>query len=451
MNYKTYEKYIDSNIEVVGEIPIHWKVNKLKNISQIKPSNIDKKSKEKEPPVLLCNYTDVYNNEFITNNLKFMKATASPDQIRKLSLNIGDIIITKDSESADDIAIPAIVTEELENVVCGYHLAVIRPNIKKIIPKFLFRLFESDRINKQFELGANGVTRFGLGIYSINNAYICMPPLNEQKQIANYLDKQTVKIDKIITKNKKLIDLLEEKRVVLINHVVTKGLNPEVPMNESGIEYIGKIPENWEIRKFSHMIELITKGATPTSYGFDFQDEGINFIKVESISKNGEFLPFKFNHISEECNNFLSRSKIKEKDLLFSIAGALGRVAIVNSEILPANTNQALSIIRINNSILLTEYAFYTLKADYIIFQINENTVQSAQANLSMESIKDFKLIIPPISKQMELINFLDNETLKIDKIISKIRKNIHFLEEYKYSLINNVVTGKVDIRGEEI
>lgn len=138
----------DSGVEWIGEIPEHWGVEKIKNLSQVKPSNVDKKTKDNEPPVLLCNYTDVYNNEFITMDLDFMKATATYDQIKKLSLNVGDIIITKDSESADDIAVPAIVTEKLENVVCGYHLAVIRPNEEKIYPKFLFRSFESDKINK---------------------------------------------------------------------------------------------------------------------------------------------------------------------------------------------------------------------------------------------------------------------------------------------------------------
>lgn len=211
----------DSGVEWIGEIPEHWNIEKIKNISQVKPSNVDKKSKDNEPPVLLCNYTDVYNNEFITMNLDFMKATATPDQIKKLSLDVGDVIITKDSESADDIAVPAIVTEKLENVVCGYHLAVIRPNSKLINPKFLFRSFESDKINKQFELGANGVTRFGLGTYPINNAYICKPPLNEQEEIVQYLDMETAKIGKATNKILKHIELLEEYKNSLIHHVVT--------------------------------------------------------------------------------------------------------------------------------------------------------------------------------------------------------------------------------------
>lgn len=211
----------DSGVEWIGEIPEHWGVEKIKNLSQVKPSNVDKKTKDNEPPVLLCNYTDVYNNEFITMDLDFMKATATYDQIKKLSLNVGDIIITKDSESADDIAVPAIVTEKLENVVCGYHLAVIRPNEEKIYPKFLFRSFESDKINKQFEHGANGVTRFGLGTYPINNAYVCQPPLSEQKEIANYLDNENSKIYKATNKIMVHTDLLEEYKTSLIHNVVT--------------------------------------------------------------------------------------------------------------------------------------------------------------------------------------------------------------------------------------
>ena len=211
----------DSGIKGIGEIPKHWDVEKIKNISQVKPSNVNKKTKANEPHILLCNYTDVYNNEFITRDLDFMKATATHDQIRKLSLKVGDVIITKDSESADDIAVPAIVTENLENVVCGYHLAVIRPNSTIINPKFLFRSFESDRINKQFELGANGVTRFGLGSYPINNAYICYPPLNEQAEIVQYLDIETSRIAKATDKILKHVELLGEYKTSLIHNVVT--------------------------------------------------------------------------------------------------------------------------------------------------------------------------------------------------------------------------------------
>lgn len=209
-----------SGIEWIGEIPEHWEVKKIKEISSVKPSNVDKKSKDGEPEVLLCNYTDVYNNDFITNDLDFMKATASYDQISKLSLNKGDIIITKDSETAEDIGVPTIVTEDLDNVVCGYHLTVIRP-YESIYNKFLFRCFESKKINDQFVIAANGITRFGLSLYPIANSYVCIPPYDEQKELSVFLEKEISKIYKIMKSIQKEITLLEEYKASLIHHVVT--------------------------------------------------------------------------------------------------------------------------------------------------------------------------------------------------------------------------------------
>ncbi len=213
-------KMKDSGVEWIGEIPEGWKISKIKDKVTVKISNVDKKSKENEPDVLLCNYTDVYNNEFITSNLDFMKATANYDQIKRLSIKKDDVIITKDSEDAEDIAVPAIVSEELNNVVCGYHLALLRHDKSKITGNFLFRLLQSKKINDQFSVAAN-VTRFGISTYPIKNSYIVVPSLKEQKNITKYLDNQTSKIDKTIHKIQKKITLMEEYKKSLIHHAVT--------------------------------------------------------------------------------------------------------------------------------------------------------------------------------------------------------------------------------------
>jgi len=218
-------KMKDSGVEWIGEIPEDWEVNKTKEITDVKISNVDKKSKENEPEVLLCNYTDVYNNEFITSKLDFMKATASVDQVKKLSLQKGDVIITKDSETQDDIAVPALVDEDLENVVCGYHLALIRPHNYEIIGDFLFRLLQSRKINDQFVVAANGVTRFGISTYPIKNSYLTLPPLNQQELICKYLNQQSSQIDLTIEKIGNNIELLEEYKKSLIHHVVTGKVN----------------------------------------------------------------------------------------------------------------------------------------------------------------------------------------------------------------------------------
>lgn len=214
-------KMKDSGVDWIGEIPEGWRVRKLKQVTSIRISNVDKKSKPDEEEVLLCNYNEVYNNEFITLDLSFMKATASIEQINKFSIKKEDVIITKDSETPEDIAVPSLAEENLNNIVCGYHLALIRPNGSKIKGNFLLRLFQSKKINDQFVIYANGVTRFGISTHPIKNSFVIIPPLSEQTAIANFLDQATSKIDITIQKINEKITFLEEYKKSLIHHVVT--------------------------------------------------------------------------------------------------------------------------------------------------------------------------------------------------------------------------------------
>lgn len=212
-------KMKDSGVEWLGEIPEHWEVKKLKYVAKANPSNIDKKSKDNEKEIFLCNYIDVYNNDFISNELNFMKASANENQIEKFILKKGDVIATKDSETPDDIAIPALVVENFENVVCGYHLTLIKP--KNIRGDYLFRLFQSKFLQAYFEISANGITRYGLGIDKFSSALILLPPSAEQTAIVTHIEKETTRINAKIEKTKKLIELLKEYRTALISEVVT--------------------------------------------------------------------------------------------------------------------------------------------------------------------------------------------------------------------------------------
>ncbi|MEL4897434.1 restriction endonuclease subunit S, partial [Crocosphaera sp. Alani8] len=236
--WKPYPTYKPSGVDWLGDIPDGWDVLKLKNISNVNLSNVDKKSIEDQETVSLCNYTDVYYNDYITNDLSFMVATASYEQIRKFTLKKGDVLLTKDSETWDDIAIPACVIKDLENVLCGYHLAHIRPYSDKSFGKYLFRVISARGIREQYWVFANGVTRLGLSKSSISDSLLPIPPLPEQEKIAQFLDEETAKIDKLITHKQRLIELLKEKRTALISHAVTKGLNPHIPMKDSGVEWL---------------------------------------------------------------------------------------------------------------------------------------------------------------------------------------------------------------------
>jgi type I restriction enzyme S subunit len=229
MTWRPYPKYRPSGLQWIPEIPEHWEVRKLKHIATIILSNVDKKSDDGEIPVRLCNYTDVYYNDYITSDLEFMEATATQDEIGKFKLVPGDVLITKDSEEWSDIAVPAHVPAELDGVLCGYHLALIRPRPEVLYGGYLFRAFAARGINDQFRVEATGITRYGLGKYPLDNALFPVPPVEEQRVIAAFLDRKTKMIYRLVAKIEQLggkvsdtkASLLREYKIALISAAVT--------------------------------------------------------------------------------------------------------------------------------------------------------------------------------------------------------------------------------------
>jgi type I restriction enzyme S subunit len=181
----------DSGVEWIGEIPKHWTIDKLKYNSELKISSIDKHIFENEKQVFVCNYTDVYYNEFITKDIDLRKGSCTEDEFEKFRLEKNDVIITKDSESPMDIGIPSLVNDDLENIVCGYHLSIIKSDKDKLVGKYLFRQFQTKRIRSYFEVSSNGITRFGLGKSSVLDTLLILPPVIEQRNIVDYIDIQT--------------------------------------------------------------------------------------------------------------------------------------------------------------------------------------------------------------------------------------------------------------------
>ncbi len=211
-----YPSYRDSGVEWLGDVPKHWEVKRLKHVASYRTSSVDKKTKEAELPVRLCNYTDVYYRDYIrASDGEFMQATASPEEITRFKLNRGDVVITKDSEDWRDIAVPAFIDETAEDFVCGYHLGLIRV-IKLADPAFLFRAMQSFAVNQQLLPRATGITRYGLTYAAVEAALVPLPPLEEQRAIAGFLDRETGKIDRLIAKKRLLMERLAEYRQALI-------------------------------------------------------------------------------------------------------------------------------------------------------------------------------------------------------------------------------------------
>ena len=214
-----------SGVEWLGDIPEHWEVRRLKTVADMRVSNIDKHINDDEIPVRLCNYVDVYKNDLIDGTIDFMPASATEDEISRFHLRIGDVLITKDSETWDDIGVPALVVETAPDLVSGYHLALLRPETTQLLGSYLFRALQSRAVAYQFHVEARGVTRYGLSHSGILSAAIPLPPVEEQAAIVAHLDKLTSDIDAAIADTRREIELLEEYRTRLIADVVTGKLD----------------------------------------------------------------------------------------------------------------------------------------------------------------------------------------------------------------------------------
>lgn len=241
-----------SGIEWLGEVPEHWEVVLIKHVADVRFSGVDKHSHDHETPVHLCNYTDVYKNDRITDNMDLMRATATTAEIGRLTLKAGDVILTKDSETPDDIGVPAWVPNDLPGVVCAYHLGLLRPVPDRVLGEFLFRAIGSARTAQQFHVLATGVTRFALGKHDVKNTVITLPPVEEQTTICRWITEECQPLDDAITRAEEEIKLIREYRDRLIADVVTGQIDvrgwqpgPEDVVDDAALSALGD--ENEEV------------------------------------------------------------------------------------------------------------------------------------------------------------------------------------------------------------
>ncbi len=447
--FKHYPAYKDSGVEWLGQIPAHWSVRKLKHVAGVSFSSVDKHSADEERPVRLCNYVDVYYNDYVTEDLDFMQATASPDEVKSFALRVGDVIVTKDSESWDDIAIAAYVPALLAEVICGYHLALIRPDASRVDGKYVFRALSARGINDQFRVEATGITRYGLGKYSLESGLLPVPPLEEQRAIAALLDRETEKIGALVAKKERLVELLQEKRAAFITEAVTKGLDPAVPMKDSGVEWLGQIPAHWDVKRLRHVIIGGTRNGLYKSSEY-FHDDGVPMIQM------GE--AFASPIIEERANDRVRISDwerrmwgLAEGDLLFArrslVFEGSGKCSIVGY--LPEVHVFESSLIRVrpDRCKVFSRFLFLFLLSKFSRSQILATAKQVTISGIDGQQLANLVVLVPSLREQADLIKEVDRETAKIGALTAKIEEGIERLKEYRTALISAAVTGKIDVR----
>lgn len=441
MSLPRYPKYKDSGVEWLGEVPEHWEVGRLKRACNVFPSNVDKKSYEDETPVLLCNYTDVYYNDTIAAEMDLMAATASADQIAKFTLRAGDTIITKDSETADDIAISAYVPRDLPGVVCGYHLSVVRP-APGVHGAFVKRLFDSVYAKSCFAVRANGLTRVGLGQYELDNVELPFPPAREQALIAEFLDCETAKIDALVAEQQRLIELLAEKRQAVISHTVTKGLNPNASTRDSGIEWLGAVPAHWQVVRLRRLGRIDQGNAFSHSIQGDEVGD-LPWFKVGDMNRPGNEVEMR------QASNYVSSAIAHEERATIFPAGTtiFPRVGAA----LLTNKRRMLS-----EAAIIDDNVFGFIPADIeprfaylalLLLDMAKICSAGLVPTITFSVINDYTVAVPPRQEQLRIVAYVESACGKIDALTAEAERAIDLLQERRTALISAAVTGQIDVR----
>ena len=428
----------DSGIEWIGKIPEDWEIMKMRYLGNFSSSGIDKKINPEEPLVKIINYTDVYGNlKMLLNNKDYMTVSAPQDKINKNLVEEGDLIFTPSSETIEDIGVSALINEKLENTSFSYHVLRFQfyKNINKQYKKYLCN---NNYVQNYFSSRAVGSIRKTLNRDDFKELNVLIPPLEEQELIADYLDKKVKEIDNIISKTQETIEEYKKYKQSVITEAVTKGLNLNVEMKDSGIEWIGEIPKYWDIIPLKYLVGLnenSLKENTDDNYEFDYID--IGSVTLEDGIKQYQRMKF-----SESPSR--ARRKVKYKDVIVSTVRTYLKAisTIPDKENIIVSTGFAvLTPYNINH-----KYLGYFTKSNYFTDVVSKYSTGISYPAINSSQIVNFKILVPSEGEQLSIAHFLDEKCNKIDNLIKQKQEIIIQLESYKKSLIYEYVTGKKEV-----
>jgi len=435
---KRYEKYKESGVDWIGEIPESWEVRRLAALGRFSASGIDKLSFPNQSSVKIINYTDIYKNQkrIISSEIDFMVVTTPEKNKIKNLVKKGDLIFLPSSETFEDLGLSALVNEDIKDLSFSYHVLRLQFSLN-IYHGFKKYFTNNHSVLNNFSGRGVGSIRKTLNRNDFRNTYVILPSLPEQQAIAEFLDDKTAKIDQTISLKQKEINLLKERRQILIQKALTRGIGSLVKMKSCDVDWIGEIPENWKVMKVKYLLkernERSSKGLEPLlmmsqTYGL--------VVRADYHSK------------SEVAQSNEGNKIVHRNDLVFNkLKAHLGVFYKSNIEF---------------NGIVSPDYAIYystgaikDLKFLELLFRnpkyINEficraTGIVEGLIRLYTADLFDIYVAVPPHHEQVEILSYLEKIDDKISKAILIKEQEIEKLKEYKTVLIDNVVTGKVKV-----
>lgn len=438
MGYKRYEKYKDSGVEWIGEIPEHWDLIKIKFISFMYSGNgfNEEYQGKTEGDYPFYKVSDINGDgKFVTIANNYVDKS----EVKKNRWSIipeNSVLFPKIGEALKKNHRKINVSKCL----IDNNTAALEPNKELMDINYFYYLLCC--VNGEWFVNPGAVP--SIDNSKLKNFKILLPPKKEQTAIANFLDQKTAEIDSLIADKEKLRRLLQEKRQAIISEAVIKGLDPNVPMKDSGVEWIGEIPEHWNITKVKYICsESAVYGLNETAD--NYEDDGVRLIRTTDINE--------FGNLDDKINGvFISEEKakgyiLKTGDILLSRSGSVG-LSLYFDEEKYGKCSYASYLVKFRtNRFNCPRYLFYFTKSDSFYHQIQTALVSSTISNFNGQKYANIKLPLPSYFEQTTIANFLDQKTAEIDSLIADIQAQIAKLKEYRQSLIYEAVTGKIDVR----
>lgn len=423
---RRYESYKDSGVEWLGEVPSHWGLTIGMNV--FRENKRDNKGM-KEKTVLSLSYGQI----IIKPEEKLVGLVPESFETYQI-VEPNDIIIRCTDLQNDQTSLRTGLAKDKGIITSAYlNLKVINNHSAKFLHYYLHTL---DITKVLYKFGSG--LRQNLSFLDFKRLPIIDIPLSEQQKIAQFLDDKTAKIDQAVDLAEKQIALLKEHKQILIQNAVNRGLNPDVPLKDSCVEWIGQVPEHWNVKKLKN-IAVILNGATPSSNNQDYWDGNIVWITPKDIN-NIKFITSSERKITQKGYENCGSSLVSPGTIVITTRAPIGKVAITDVELC---TNQGCKSLVLNekiNNIFL--YYYLTVSTEYL------NSLGSGTTfmELSGTALGIIKVPFPTIQEQQQIADYLDTQTAKIDQVIALKTAHIEKLKEYKSVLINDVVTGKVRV-----
>jgi type I restriction enzyme S subunit len=437
---RRYEQYKDSGVEWIGEIPVGWEVKRLKYLLKepLKYGANESATQENHEHPRYIRITDFGNDGKLRGNTF---KSLSPEKAEEYLLSKGDILFARSGATVGK----TFQFKDYTGIACfaGY-LIKASVNSKRVHSDFLYLFTQSHSYEEWKNSVFNQATIQNIGADKYSVLEVLLPPFPEQTAIANYLDQKTAEIDTLIADKKRLLDLYEEEKTAIINQAVTKGLNPDAPMQDSGIEWLGEVPVGWAVTRINRIIKV--KDGThetpnylpPYHYNYplvtskDFKNGDIDFNDSKYISKT-------------DHDKIIKRSDTEKGDILMSmIGGNIGNMVLVSTDRPFSIKNVCLFKTSYNETI--AKHLYYILKSSLLKIQIELNSRGGAQGFLSLDDLRNLVYFIVQDSELQAIVHHIETETTRLDAKIERTQQLIALLAEYRVALISEVVTGQVKV-----